>query len=510
MHRSGTSCVAELFASAGLALGDNLLEADARNPRGYFEDREIVDFHRKLLSAHGLADDGLVGDVRIEPTAIFCDEAMTLIEARRGILRPWGWKDPRTVLFLRLWCELIPDARYFFVFRPPWDVVDSLFRRGDRVFTSNPRFALTVWIAYNTRIRDFARLHPDRVLVRELSQVVSDPDAVCNAVRDQLGVKLELSCSTVHPALLSRADPKHAAFLAEAGPECVALLEELRLLAGVAGAVPDPEVEVKDAIPLVQGMMMWQRHRARERLTSPKPEQRSAGTGRRVFIAVPVYEGTHFVAETLRSIQRQEHDDFTVCISIDGDDQRSAEACCPFLQDSRFEMYVQPRQLGWAGNLNWLIDRCDGDFFCFWQQDDLAAESYLSRLVNHATRHPEAACVFSEVQWFGKRIDRVETPALVGFALERVLQQLEHGYYAPFFGIVRADFLKRVGHIRITPCESALEDQVWLAALVANGPWLSVPDTLLFRAGGSAESSGRHPLRLPKSSGVNSPAGLKE
>jgi hypothetical protein len=151
-------------------------------------------------------------------------------------------------------------------------------------------------------------------------------------------------------------------------------------------------------------------------------------------------------------------------------------------------MYVQPRQLGWAGNLNWLIDRCDGDFFCFWQQDDLAAESYLSRLVNHASRHPEAACLFSEVQWFGTRIDRVEAPTLVGFALERVLQQVEHGYYVPFFGIVRADVLKRVGHIRITPGQSALEDQVWLAALAAQGPWHSVPGTLYFKRGHAAET----------------------
>lgn len=488
MHRSGTSCVAELLASAGLALGDDLLEADARNPRGYFEDREIVEFHRRLLSAHGLADDGFVGDVRIEPTATFCDEALRLIEARRGLLRPWGWKDPRTVLFLRLWCELVPDARYLFVYRPPWDVVDSLFRRGDRVFARNPRFALTVWMAYNTRIRDFARLHPDRVLVRELSQVVSDPEAVCDAVRNQLNVTLDRPWPTVHPALLSSADPEQAAFLAAAGPECVALLEELRVLAGVADAAPHAAAERKDDTSLEQGMITWQRRRARERLTSPPRRQRPAGTGRRVFIAVPVYKGAHFVGETLRSIQRQEHVDFTVCISIDGDDQESAEACFPFLQDPRFEMYVQPRQLGWAENLNWLIDRCDGDFFCFWQQDDLAAESYLSRLVNHATRHPEAACLFSDVQWFGTRIDRVATPSLAGFALERVLQQVEHGYYSPFFGIVRADVLKRVGHVRITPGESALEDQVWLAALAAQGPWHSVPGTLYFKRGHAAET----------------------
>jgi hypothetical protein len=368
------------------------------------------------------------------------------VEARRSLLRPWGWKDPRSVLFLNFWAELVPDARYCFVFRPPWDVVDSLFRRGDRVFSLNPRFALTMWMNYNARIRDFARAHPDRVLVRELAQVIRDPAAICDAVRNDLNITLDPPKPTVHPALLSTTDTYRAAFFSAASPECVSPLEELRSLAGVeTEPTPAPPPRRSDAPTLEQGLITWQRNRARERLSAPPVRDLTARTGQRVFIAVPVYKGQDFVQETLRSIQRQDHADFKACISVDGDDQVSAEACVPFLRDPRFEMYVQPQQLGWAGNLNWLMDRCDGDFFCFWQQDDLAATSYLSRLVAHAAREPDTACVFSDVQWFGTRIDRVETPSLAGFALERVLQQIERGYYAPFFGLVPAAVLERVG-----------------------------------------------------------------
>jgi hypothetical protein len=96
--------------------------------------------------------------------------------------------------------------------------------------------------------------------------------------------------------------------------------------------------------------------------------------------------------------------------------------------------------------------------------------------------------VFSDVQWFGTRIDRVETPSLTGFALERVLQQIERGYYAPFFGLVPAAVLDRVGHVRLTPHDSPLEDQVWLATLVAQGPWHRVPGTLYFKRGHTAET----------------------
>jgi O-antigen biosynthesis protein len=91
---------------------------------------------------------------------LFVHRQSKLVEAKRSLLRPWGWKDPRSVLLLNFWAELVPDARYLFVFRPPWDVVDSLYRRGDRVFSLNPRFALTMWMHYNARIRDFARGQP--------------------------------------------------------------------------------------------------------------------------------------------------------------------------------------------------------------------------------------------------------------------------------------------------------------------------------------------------------------
>ena len=488
MHRSGTSCTAELLRSAGLFLGDDLLGADARNPRGYFEDRAFVDYHRRVLAAHGVADDGLVGDVRIEPTDSFRRQAIDLVEARRSLLRPWGWKDPRTVLFLEFWAELVPDARYVFVFRPPWDVIDSLFRRGDRVFSRNPQLALTAWMTYNARIRDFARVHPDRVLVRELSQVMADPEAVCDAVRNDLNITLDHPRPVIQPTLLSHPDPDKVAFLSAASPECVSLLDELR---GVAGGQVTPREtrERRSGGPsLEQGLIAWQRNHARERLRSPPSLPLAARTDRRVFIAVPVFKGQEYVQETLRSIARQEHADFTVCISVDGNDQDSAEVCLPFLGDPRFEMHVQQGHLGWAGNLNWLMDRCDGDYFCFWQQDDLAANSYLSRLVNRAAREPDAACVFSDVQWFGTRIDRVETPSLDGFALDRVLWQIEHASYTPFFGLVPAAVLKRVGHVRLTPHDSPLEDQVWLATLAAQGRWFRVPETLYFKRGHDSET----------------------
>ena len=481
MHRSGTSCVAGLLQSAGLFVGENLLGADATNPLGHFEDIEFCAFHREALRAHGLSGDGFVAKLRLEPIADrYRRRAAALVEARRALMRPWGWKDPRTVLFLPLWRELLPDAHYLFVFRPPWDVVDSLFRRGDPIFARNPAFALTVWEDTNARILDFARAFPDRVLVRELVQVAADPAALCLAVRQKLEVPIDQPQFDIRADLLHSARAERASFIAAASPGSMALLQELRALAGSTGTAPAPWHGGQ--LPgLEEGMEAWQRD----------PGPRPAGAAPRrgiVFIGVPVYRGQKFVAETLRSILAQDYMEFRVCISLDGEDPDCIEECRPFLADSRFELHIQPRRLGWAGNLNWLMSRCREDFFCFWQQDDLASTSFLSRLVAHAMHNPEAGCVFADVQWFGTRIDRVESPSLEGFALERVLWQIEHGAYVPFFGLVRADMLSRVGPLRLTMHDSALEDQVWLARLAGQAPWHRVPGALYFKRGHHAET----------------------
>ena len=197
---------------------------------------------------------------------------------------------------------------------------------------------------------------------------------------------------------------------------------------------------------------------------------------------MPVYHGWDFLAETLRSVKEQEHREWRACISVDGADERSAEVCrAEVADDARFSIVVQTEQLGWAGNLNWLMDRCDAPYYCYWQQDDLCAPSYLRVLHEHMVGHPHAACAFSDLQWFGFRVDRVEVPSLTGFALERVRAQIEHSYYNPFRGLISKKALDGAGRIRLNAHISALQDLAWLVRLACEGEFHRVTGTLYFK-----------------------------
>lgn len=200
-----------------------------------------------------------------------------------------------------------------------------------------------------------------------------------------------------------------------------------------------------------------------------------------VFIAVPVFGGQELAPEALRSIRDQTFPNYRVLISIDGGDAASAEACRPFTADPRFTMATQPERLGWPGNLNWLIDRCDCPFFCYWQQDDLAATNYLEALRAELLAQPAAAIAYSDVQWFGAKFERDSTPGIHGSAAQRLLQHIEGIRYEPLRGLMRAEFLPRPVAIPVTGDQSCQEEFVFLAAMAARGAFRRVAETMYFK-----------------------------
>lgn len=200
-----------------------------------------------------------------------------------------------------------------------------------------------------------------------------------------------------------------------------------------------------------------------------------------VFVAVPVYRGHDLVDETLRSILGQTHDDLRILISVDGNDRQSADACAPHLSDDRVEMVVQNEQLGWVDNLNWLIDACDGDFYCYWQQDDVCAPDYLEELVAALNARPDAACAYSDLRWFGHSSHEVVLPTIAGSTKERILTQIEAQSWLPLRALVPTDVLRRVGPVEGLDTSGHSADKLWSLRLAAAGDMLRVPRVLYFK-----------------------------
>lgn len=234
MHRSGTSLLASLFAGAGVHVGSRLIGASRGNDRGHWEDLDFYEFHAGVLEANGVAPEGFACTDDLRVPAAMREAAAALVARKAAAGETWGWKDPRTTLFLDFWRDLLPEAAFVFVFRSPWEVADSLFRRGDPIFARNPALAVRVWLQYNRRIHDFCVAHRSQSLLVSLSQVVTDPAAVVAQVRDLLGVPLaEPPARFEEPLLVRDAGGRRRQIVAALEPDAVALHAELLRLAGV-------------------------------------------------------------------------------------------------------------------------------------------------------------------------------------------------------------------------------------------------------------------------------------
>lgn len=129
MHRSGTSLITQWLYRCGLYIGDELMVANGGNEQGYFEDMDFVRLHENLLRGEDLPDTGLTDKSLPELSSEKRRSILRLLEDKDSSHAQWGWKDPRTCLFLPVYRQLIPNAKYLLIYRDYRFCVSSLIRR---------------------------------------------------------------------------------------------------------------------------------------------------------------------------------------------------------------------------------------------------------------------------------------------------------------------------------------------------------------------------------------------
>jgi hypothetical protein len=143
-HRSGTTATARALELLGLQIGQHL--DSHREPYGlqrlhedylrrvgaaWYEPGPFLDL---IKTSDGRRDcvEYLRQNVRENFGEIFGYRKNLKglwLGARRKRGAPWGWKEPRTTLFLPAWVEIFPDARVVHITRDPRAAAASIQRR---------------------------------------------------------------------------------------------------------------------------------------------------------------------------------------------------------------------------------------------------------------------------------------------------------------------------------------------------------------------------------------------
>jgi hypothetical protein len=190
MHRSGTSLFAKYMQLCGVHIGTNLLQ---EGRAGHSENRDFLMLHVNIMHREKVHvfDKGI--SIRILPQ----DEqkARTIFNKYKH-MKLWGFKDPRTCLFLDFWNKIDKNFKYLFIYRNPDLVFQSLKRRGipeDQYATGKGKeYVYDVW-AYNcNRIIDFYQNHPKKCLLFNIDYFIKHSQYVLTKMNEKFGIFLKI------------------------------------------------------------------------------------------------------------------------------------------------------------------------------------------------------------------------------------------------------------------------------------------------------------------------------
>jgi glycosyltransferase involved in cell wall biosynthesis len=205
----------------------------------------------------------------------------------------------------------------------------------------------------------------------------------------------------------------------------------------------------------------------------------------KVSIGMPIYNGEHFLPQTLDSLLAQTYKDFELIISDNASSDGTQEICQKYAaQDPRVRYLRQSVNLGASQNFNHVFDLASGEYFKWAAHDDLCAPEYLARCVEVLDRDPQVILCYTQAQAIdeeGQVVRQYMTkPNLQSSqAYIRYVESLTDDSditVVPIviFGLIRRDVLAKTPLIG----NYASSDGVLLGELALHGRFHEVPECL--------------------------------
>lgn len=206
----------------------------------------------------------------------------------------------------------------------------------------------------------------------------------------------------------------------------------------------------------------------------------------RVVALVPTWRGSEFIDDTLRSLAAQTWPNLEILISDDASPDDTAAKCERFAAgDARFRLIRQPRNLGWVGNVNALLDAACGDYLLFAFQDDLPEPTYIEKCVTALEVNPRAIIAYSDIALVSQDGTREEKRYAV---LDGITDRLRRGrlvawqegsWWIPNRGVFRARAAGEIGGLRKHSAGEFSADWPWLLHMTLLGEAIRIPERLV-------------------------------
>ncbi|NNF02480.1 MAG: glycosyltransferase, partial [Bacteroidia bacterium] len=384
MHRSGTSMISSYLNDVGIALGDQFLQTDRNNPKGYFEDEEMLRFQQKVMAAackggkDGWPDWGYTEDLKWDSKVLekFSAEARSLIEKRRGLGRTWGWKDPRSTLLLEFWSQIIPEAKFLLLYRNPWEVKRSIKNLKAPIFQLHDDYAFKIWKQYNAAVLDFKKKNPDRCLLLSSNAFLTKPSQLVEELNDKFSWNLDKGAAKNYGFYSGDL------FYSEV---CDVELQEFNNDSSVKNLLTELDLNA-DLVG--------------DRQLSSGDKGNVAISKGIVSVVIPCFNHGSFIKQAIFSVEKSRNKNFEIIIVDDGSTDMESKRVLLTLEKNGYNVLRQENS-GLASARNAGIKLATGDFILCLDADNKIDPQYISEAIALFSNDDKLAVVYSNCRLFG-------------------------------------------------------------------------------------------------------------
>lgn len=198
-----------------------------------------------------------------------------------------------------------------------------------------------------------------------------------------------------------------------------------------------------------------------------------------VSILIPAYAAESFIDQTLLFARGQTYSNVQIVVSVDQCADTTFERVRAHAQqDPRISAFEQSERLGWAGNVNFLLERVTTPYCFIYFHDDIIVPSYIELLLPILEENAKAALVHCDVRIIGAQHALVRASHNDRPLAERLLQfMLAPGRGAPLRGIMRREVMGDVRFPTDAP-HGLYANEIFLLAAVSRGAFLAAPEVL--------------------------------
>jgi glycosyltransferase involved in cell wall biosynthesis len=199
-----------------------------------------------------------------------------------------------------------------------------------------------------------------------------------------------------------------------------------------------------------------------------------------VSVLMCTYNGIGFIERAVRDILAQSYKNFELLVSDDGSSDGTAEWLHGNSADPRIRLYIQPQNLGYVANKNFLLERASGELITQMDQDDGSPRGRLAKMVEEMLRSKCSivGCGYQRMSSDGSLLD-VTAPEQATIISTPPAEGENYPFWFPAL-LARRGVFDAVGSWNTYFAGTFGDDLYWTVRANEQFPILCLPDVLYF------------------------------